>query len=339
MASTIQFRDASAPTDPDASLQSRFENTINTPVNSISWLDNGEAIAGDYTVAATSGTTVNVTCADPKNEHVGTGITVVADDATVNKNVVPGVGIVFSSSLASGWTAKVSVGAFMASDGSTVQRLNVGTIEAGNLSTQRRISATNVGSESSSDTEVYALPGLFIGGTDVAAYVKFLRNHTDPSRHALATPGDYVITFADFQDLAVDTVDVWVNKDGGGAVKCIEDAVLDETLYQYGVSGYIDAQDKLPGMGISLLANGDPTSKTFTVYVREGDDWVEFAPDVTGSPGTWQSGPLTLTESGEASGVITSSGFAYFWIRVNVPLAAVPGDMRLANLRSRGLTV
>ena len=268
MASEIQFRDATAPTDPDASLQSRFENTVSTPILSISWLDNGEAIAGAYTVAATGTSTVNITCDDPKNEHTQTGKTVVADDVTVNKDVIPGVGIVFSSSLASGWTAKVSVGAFMAGDGSSVRRFNVGTIEAGDLSTQRRIAAVNVGSEDSSSTEVYALPGLFIGGTDVDEYVVFLRNHTDPSRHALATPGDYEITFQDYQSGSPDTADVYVEKDGGGAVKAIEDADLDETMYQYGVSGYIDGNDALPGMSIAIYANCDPTSKTFMVYVR-----------------------------------------------------------------------
>jgi len=339
MSSEIQFRDASAPSDPDASLQSRFENTISTPILSISWLDNGEAIAGDYTVAATGASTVNVTCSDPKNEHVQTGKTVVADDATINEDVVPGVGIVFSSSLASGWTAKVSVGGFMDGAGAVARRFNVGTIEAGELSTQRRIAAVNVGSESSSETEVYSLPGFFIRGNDVDEFVAFLKNHSDPGRHALATPGDYVLTFADYQDLATDTVDVYVNKDGGGAVKAIEDAALDETMYEYGVAGYIDGSDALPGLSISLIDNGDPTSKTFTINVREGDDWIEFAPDVTGAPGTWQSGPLTLTESGQSSGVITSSGNAFFWVRVNVPSSASPGDMRFANLRSRGLTV
>lgn len=339
MASEIQFRDATAPTDPDASLQSRFENTINSPIISISWLDNGEAIAGDYTVAATGAATVNITPEDAKNEHGQTGKTVVADDATVNKDVVPGVGIVFSSSLANGWTAKVSVGAFMAGDGSTARRFNVGTVEADDISTQRRIAARNVGSEDSSDTEVYSLPGLYIGGADVDEYVEWVKNHTDPARHALATEGDYVLTMDDFQSATPDTCDLWVNKDGGGAVKCIEDMKLDGTLYQYGVPGYIDGNDALPGMQIAFYDNGDPTSKTFTIYVREGDDWVEFAPDSTGSPGTWQASPLTLTELGETTGTITASGHAFFWTRVNIPSSAAPGDMRFANLRSRGLTV
>jgi hypothetical protein len=281
--------------------------------------------------------TINITPEDPKNEHEATGVTVTADGATVNK--LMGLGIVFSASMASGWTSKVSVGALMDAAGATSRRFNVGTLEVDSMSTQRRIAARNVGSEDSSDTEVYALPGLFMSGTDVALNIKLVKNHTDPARHALATPGDYVLTFADWQDLAVDTVDVYVNKDGGGANKAIEDAVMDETLYQYGVSGYIDGGDYLPGMGIALLANGDPTAKTFTINVREGDDWVEFAPDSGGAPGTWQSGPLTLTELGETSGTITAGGHAFFWIRINLPGSAAPGDMRMAMLRSRGLTV
>ena len=122
-------------------------------------------------------------------------------------------------------------------------------------------------------------------------------------------------------------------------MKAIEDAELDETLYQYGVARYIDGADALPGLSIALLANGDPTTKTFTVHVREGDDWVEFAPDVTGSPGSWQSGPLTLTQDGKTTGTVEASGVCYFWIRLNIPLSAAPGLMRMAMLRARGLTV
>jgi len=339
MSSEIQFRDASAPTDPDASLLLRWENTINTPIVSATWLDNGEAVAGAYTIAATSGSTVNVTAEDSKNELVVSGKSVVADGATANRDVLPGVSIVFSASLANGWTAKMSVGALMDSGGTTSQRLNVGTVESGEFSTQRRIAARNVGDEDSTETAVYALPGFFISGTSVADYVKILKNHTDPARHALLTPGDYVVTFADYVNAAVDTADVYVNKNGGGANKAIEDAKLDETLYQYGVAGYIDGGDYLPGLGIAFFANGDPTAKTFTIHARDGDDWIEFAPDSGGAPGTWQSGPLTLTELGETSGTITQGGHAYFWIRVNVPDATDPGNMRLVNLRARGLTV
>ena len=92
-------------------------------------------------------------------------------------------------------------------------------------------------------------------------------------------------------------------------------------------------------MGIILAANGDPTSQTWTYKVRAGYDKVEFAPDVTGSPGTWQAPPLQLTEVGETAGTITASGLSYFWFRVDLDVSAAPGDRRLVTLRSRGLTV
>ena len=337
MSSQIVLRDAAAPADPDSNLLLRWENTVSTPLVSASYLENGEAVAGVYTIVGASASTVNITADDPKNELIGTGITVVADDATVNEDVLAGVGLVFSSSLATGWTAKVSVGALMAPDGGTSQRLNVGIVLAGAMSTQRRVAAVNVGSEDSAETEVYGLPGFFVEGTDVEQFIETIKNHTDITRHDLATPGDFVITFADYQTGPPATADVYVD-----AVKAIEDAKLDGAeLYEHGRgNGYIDAADKFKGLGIIFVDGpGDPTSETFTLHVRGSFDWYEFAPDVSGSPGTWQSGPLTLTEVGEVAGVITASGTAYFWVRVNVPSSASPGDMRLANLRVRGLSI
>ena len=339
MSSEIIFRDAASPSDPDANLLMRWENTVSTPVNSVTWLDDGEAISDVYTVAATSASTVNITAEDAKNEVVGTGISVTADDSTPNYGVVPGCSIVFSSSLANGWTAKVSIGALMDSGGGTTDRFNVGVVQSDTTSTQRRIAAVNVGSEDSVNTEVRALPGFFLED-DAQAWIEFLQNHSDPTRDDIAEVGDYDITYADFQVATPDTVDVYVNKDGGGAVKAVEDAAMDGTLYQHGVSGYVDAQDKFKGLGFAFVNDpGDPSALTHTFYVREGSAYVEWAPDVTGSPGTWQSTPLTLTEIGETAGTITASGLAYFWFRLVVPQSATPGDRKLFVLRARGLTV
>ena len=334
MSSQIIIRDAAAPTDPNSNLQFRWENTVSTPVNSATWLDDGEAFSDVYTVTATSATAVNVTADDPKNDVVGTGINVVADGATVNYGVVPGIGIVFSSSLANGWTSKFGIGALMDTGGATSDRLNVGIVESGDMSTQRRCVAYNVGSEASAESEVVALPGHFLED-NAQPWIKKLDNHTNPARHASATEDDLDITYSGFVGGSPDTADVLVD-----GVKTIEDAELDgQTLYQHGVPGYIDAQDKFKGMGVIFEANGDPSAQTHTYHVRKGYESVEFAPDVTGSPGTWQSGPLTLTESGEVTGTITASGYAHFWVRMNVADSESPGDRRLYNLRARGLTV
>lgn len=341
MSSEIMLRDATAPTDPDANLRERWENTISTPIVSVTWKGNGQIVAGEYTIAATSATTVNVTSEDPKNELVGTGISVVADDSTPNDHVIKGLDIVFSSSLANGWTGKVSVGCFMIGDGSASDRLKAGIIEAGDTSPQIRKVAYNVGSEDSSETEVDALPGRFIEGSTVEDFVTMFDNHSDPARAGLATEIDLTITFTDYQTGTPNTADVWVD-DGGGAVKAIEDAKLDGAeVYEYGAgNGYIDGVDKFKGLRIRFADNpGDPTSKTFTGHVRRSEAWVEYAPDSSGSPGTWQSGPLTLTELGETTGTITAGGYAYYWRRLVLPGSATPGDMAMTNDRVRGLTV
>ena len=148
--------------------------------------------------------------------------------------------------------------------------------------------------------------------------------------------GNFDITFADYQSGSPDTADVLVD-----GTKTIEDAKLDGVeLYQHGAgNGYIDGVDKFLGLGIVLADGGDPSSKTLSFFVREGYAWVEFAPDSSGSPGAWQSTPLTLTELGETTGTITASGTCYFWVRLNIPPSATPGDRKLFNLRARGLTV
>ena len=339
MSSEFMIRDAAAPTDPDSDLLVRVENTVNTPVNSITWLGNGSVISDVYTVTATSASTVNVTADDAKNEHVATGVTVVADDATVNRDVVPGIGIVFSSSLVNGWTAKIAVGALMATDGSTAARFNVGIVESDDESTQRRLVVFNVGSETGAATALFALPGFYVDGSGYETFITLVKNHTSESRQSLATAADLVMTFADYQSgTSPKTVDVYI-----GGVKAIEDAKLDgSTLYQYGEdNGYIDAQDKLKGLGIIFADDpGDPTAQTFTIYVRAGFEYVWFAPDVTGSPGTWVQSSITdLTESGEPTGAVTAGGYAHVWFKTIVPQSAAPGDRKMFKPRVRSLTV
>jgi hypothetical protein len=336
MSSEIMLRDAAAPASPNSNLLVRFENTINAPIVSVTPLYNGQAVAGVYTVVANDATSVTVTAEDPKNELVGAGKTVIADGVTVNKNTIGGLGIIFDGGLAAGWTAIVAVGALQAVGGATSERLNVGIVLADTTSTQRRLTAVNVGTESSAETSIVALPGFIAVGSQVHTTVAKLTNHSDLAREELATPADLVVTFQDYQPGTPDTADVYV-----GGVKAIEDAKLDgATLYQHGKVGYIDGADKFKGLGIVFASGmGDPTSRTFTIHVREGYEWVEFAPDVGGSPGTWGPGPLTLTEGGEPTGVITAAGAVNFWFRANVPLSAAPGDMKMSNLRVRGLTV
>ena len=136
MASQIQLRYPADVADPDGNLALRWENTTNTPIASATDLENGQAVADIYTLAFTEAAgvvTVDITPGEgSKNPYGATGVTVTADDATENLNIVPGASIVLSSSIVTGWAAKVSFGARMTAAGATTDILNIGVIEAGN---------------------------------------------------------------------------------------------------------------------------------------------------------------------------------------------------------------
>jgi hypothetical protein len=69
--------------------------------------------------------------------------------------------------------------------------------------------------------------------------------------------------------------------------------------------------------------------------VRDGYTWIAFAPDVSGSPGTWQTAGDDLS-----LGDINPSAHELFWIRCEVPSAAQPEDpCRMVNIRARGLSI
>ena len=48
MSAELMLRDGSVATSPDGDLDVRFEDTVNTPIDSITWRANGQATAGTY---------------------------------------------------------------------------------------------------------------------------------------------------------------------------------------------------------------------------------------------------------------------------------------------------
>lgn len=345
MASQIQLRYPADVADADGNLALRWENTTNTPIASATDLENGQAVADIYTLAFTEAAgvvTVDITPAEgSKSPYGATGVTVTADDATENLNIVPGVSIVLSSSIVTGWAAKVSFGARMTSAAATTDILNIGVIEAGNSSTAQRIAAVNVGADDSVQTTVDAVPGFYWEQSGAGDIILEINSHTDDTREHLAAKDTLAITFVNWADgvganAGYKTCDVYVD-----AAKCITTAVFNgSTRYQYGVSGYDDGTDLLVGLSI-ILANStdDPTAVTITLTVGEGDDWVELAADSAGSPGAYQTAALTLTEPGQTAGTVRTSRVAYFWCRWTIPDGATPDDIRLMRLSVRGLTV
>jgi hypothetical protein len=325
----------------DGNLTVRYENTVNAPIVSISWLDNGQAVAGTYTLTFTKNGSVTVDVSGEGDASQSrnpwgdrTGLSVTADGSTVNKDIVPGVGIVVSASVDTGWEAVITVGNYLSSGAVWTEILEFEIVQAGAQSSNRQIACRNIGTEEAESVILYALPGFYFDGVGAETYIEQIINHTDPTRHKLAsTEQDLVITFADYKldgGTGKYTVDILVDSN-----KAVEDAQMDgATLYQYGVAGYDDGNDYLAGLGIMLpdLAS-DPTSSSITLSIRAGYTWIEWAPDVSGSPGTWQSTDLSL-------GNILAAAHELAWIRANVPSAAQPADpCRMVNIRARGLSI
>ena len=343
MPALIVLRHPNGPADPDENIALRFENTVNTPITSATYLDNGQGVAGEYTLTFTNAAgsvSVDITCPDSKNPYVATGIPVVADGATPNNDVLPDVSIVCDAATDTGWIAVIGLYCRTTSAGVMSRVLDFGTVTAGATSTEQRIAAVNVGDEQSEGTEVYALPSHYYTPADACDFITEIRPHTDPTYHAAAPKATLTLTFTDWKDVGGGKKSADVNVDG---VKAIEDAIFDgSTRYQYGsANGYIDAVNGLEGLSLILAdTTDDPTSLTITLVVMDGDQWLEFAPDSGGSAGAWQSTSLELTEIGETAGTITVGGLAYFWVRWNLPGdgSAMPDLQRMMRLRTRGLT-
>lgn len=342
MSADLVLRYGGDPTTGTGDLDVRYENTTNAPISSITWRANGQAVAGTYTLVFTKAGTVTVDV-DATGDGAASrnpwgdrsGLSVTADGSTENLDIIPGLGIVVSASVDTGWAAKVTIGNYLNGSAVETEVLEFEIVTAGTNSSNRQVACRNVGTEVAASTTIYSLPGWYFDGTGAEEYIERLMPHSNPSRHKLASKGSFVITFTDRKldgGTGKYTVDIMV--DGN---KAVEDAQMDGlSVYEYGVAGYDDGNDYLAGMGIILPdTTADPTSSSITVYVRDGYTWVAFAPDVSGSPGTWQTAGDDLV-----LGDIDPSDHELFWIRCEVPSAASPEDpCRMVNIRARGLSI
>ncbi len=342
MPSQIILRDTPNFSDPEGNLNLRLENTGGTPINAVARLENGEQHPGVYNLAFSGApvSAVDIVPDSSKNPYAGTAIPIVMDGATLNITQLPGVSIVGSATASAGDTAIIVIGDFLdAVLDTTSPRLNHGIVTAGSLSVQRRISFVNVGTEDGADCTIAANPGFYIDGADAEKFIGGLNNHFDVTLENAAVVGNLDLTFENRNFVS----GFWEHDVRAGGVLAILGAKADgSTPYFFGDGhGYIDGNDALPGRRIVFLnTTYDPTSDTYTIHTRAGHEIVEFSLDSGGSPdGTWVSGPLTMTEDLEISGVVTVGGQDIFWVRYNVPSVELPGDQRLVKFRARSKTI
>jgi hypothetical protein len=341
-AADIQLRYPAQAGSPTGSLGLRWANIVNTPLVSATALDNGQEVADVYHLYfhESGGTVTCDVSAGPHTPYEQTGAAVVADDATPNYNLVPGVGLVVDSATITGDRARVSFGAYLTSGGAPTPVLNVGVSEAGAASTEQKVAAVNIGDRDAADCEVIALPGFYYTPYNAQAFIVLVDNHSAVARQALAEDGTLTITFTDWKDAGggKKSADVMV----GGSL-AISDAVFDGTTrYEHGHASYDDNADRLKGLAIILAdTTADPTSLTVSLVVDgTSHQWVELAADLAGSPGAFAAQTAQpLTETGKSTGTITQTNQADFWHRWNLPDSAALGNLRLWNPRVRGATI
>ncbi len=341
MSSDLVLRATVDDTSADGDLDIRFENTTGTPIVSAALTGDGTDHPGQYVLTFTNsgGVTVAIAAETTKNPYNGVAsVSITADGVTVNEAGLP-CALVVSAGVLTNHEATITIGDRL--DGSAVitDYLNAGVTLAGASQAGVRVSAVNVGADDGAACKIVPCPGFHVTGTGCDTYVHTLDNHTSESREQLALPGDFAMTYVDWASASPCTADIYIDGD-----LAIAGAKFDGTTrYQHGsANGYSDANDKLLGLSI-IFANvgSDPSALTHTIKVRNGYSWVQYASDSSGSPGTWGTAgaSLTLTESGEPSGTITSGGKVIFWARVTVPDSESPQDQALIRHRLRHNTI
>lgn len=322
-------------------------NTNGTPVASAVSNADGRGLADTYTLSFASvvagvSADVTVTPSSPNNPYTSTQ-NVLLDGVTEYKDIVPGITLIFSSNggFTNAWNATVKIGEFLG----IFDAFGGG---AGVPSAGVRHRVINNGTGAVSAAKATLLP--------IAKWVKKIgrvfdtvRNFAEGATEKQAGGGSsqvkpYVISIS--------------NVAGVGAAKTCSvsvDGVLfgADTLRNLstGVSQNGDNVKAIsPGAFYRVIA-GDLTGLEFAISANtaNGDTanvlifesrFIQTASDVGGVAGAYGVADITLTQAGQAAGVIQPGGVAYFWRRVLVPAGAnaesnpYPGDVALKATES-----
>lgn len=319
-----------------------WRNTSGSPITSVTPNNERLLVAGIYKITVSSSgdpATINLVAQGddaPKNPIADTGISVTNDNSTANKNVIPGLSIVFNIASTSD-IGYIYVGSYY--DGSDDQDvINFGGVDAGNYSPSssgRKIYVKNDGTYDVTDAEVKIINAVRIEQDNPQRpFYKSYQNYDyNPINHTTMTGKN--ITFA---NVGSGTCDVLIGgntfnvEEVGGSYSGTSTGLNmdDSTIYEV-TSDTID----FPKGWRFILSSSLQGTDTATLYVSDGGEKVEIAPDVSGSPGTWQDGTtaLTIGDSGGVSGDIDVGDSGVFWIRFHPESSETPDlNMRLFTI-------
>lgn len=304
----------------------RGSNTSGTPLTSAVLNDSGQEISDTYTltISARSGSTGTVTVGasanNPYNARVITGVTM--DSSTVILNVIPGVSIVFATGAANSNVATIVVGnPYGAFDASGV---DAGVPTDG---VQHRV--LNSGTSSVSNSKARLLTQA-IQVKITGKVFDYLQVFADGATEKIAGGGStrtipYEMTISGVSGSGPTKV-ATLSKDGVALGSVILDMTTGSTVSGTGLKAlgstypYAVLSGPLEGLIFSIdpaCANSDEAN--VLIFPSR---YVQIASDVAGAEGTYGTSDVDLTTTGQATGVITASGVAYYWSRFVVPASA-----------------
>jgi hypothetical protein len=309
----------------------RFTNDAGTPITSVADIGDGEALADDYTLALSGvagGTaTVTVGTTSPNNPYKGRVAAGVAlDGLTIYKNIIPGIALVFSNTGANGNSATVHVGEYLG----TMDSFGV---DAGVPSDAIRHRVVNTGTGAVSNASA-ALKTQAVMVKKTGNALQLVRPFADGATEKVQGGGSerttpYALTISAVAGagagktatVTVDGVaipagqltDVTTSVDGNGVgLKAINPAYVYRFKAPHALAGLEFALD-------ANCANGDVAN--ILIFASRH---VQIAREVGGAPDAadWGVDPVTLTQAGQAAGVIQPGGETFYYSRLLVPPGA-----------------
>lgn len=306
----------------------RGANLVGQVVVSAEPTSSGQAISDDYTLtvsARAGGTgTITVSTSSPNNPYNGKVVTGVPfDNVTEVLNIVPGATLVFDSDAVNTNTAIINIGDYQG-------LFDANGVGAGVPSDGVRHKVVNTAGSEAVDCKASLLTQSVMYKKTGDA-LRYVRPFADGATEKTAGGGsDRVMPYA----LSISAVS------GVGALKV---ATLSVDGVALDADEVTDLTTGVTEDGVGLKAIDPPHPYAINTGPLEGLEfaihhdcvdgdianvlifpsrYVQIADDVAGVEGTYGTVDVALTEVGEASGVISGGGAAYFWSRMLVPVSA-----------------
>jgi len=266
-----------------------FTNTVGTPAISCINGARGDLLAGTYdiTISNVSGDTAVATISCPNaynNPHDARAFTIIIDSETINE--VACFDMVFHAGASNGDMVQIVVH----------EDLDLGLVLAG-TGDGLRLKVFNDSSRTVIGAQLRVLPDAYYVNLTSGELVAGIIDPTDT-----ILPGTYNITIDNYTPGSPATADIYSN---GFLMQ--ENAALDGTMYDNIVSG------------ISVAFGSNVTDDDIAIItIADGYQYIQSALDSEGTPLAYSNTTKNITEVGQSTGVITSSGEVFFWIRTNI---------------------